>query len=696
MSERYSRIFTLPAGLHAKESPIIIKAGALLRDNDTNCLLAQLKLCNISDKTIKFAKVEITCLDSVGRQIGNAVIFEYLDISVSRDVDFGVKTPIRIAQLSSRSYTVRVVEVGFSDNSVWVDNGNEWISLPSPRGIETVIKDTDTLTGYKAKYGKGASYEALVHNGVWFCTCGGINREGEERCHICNAELNELLGLNYDEMMKEGIYRSALELSKHNDAFFLEKAIEKFAQIEAYKDSAEQIKRINDLIGEKSEKKKKQIKKFSIIISALVCSCLLGYFVAYPLISYWSGNYKVYINMYNVEGFEVPDGVTSIDASTLSGCDSLTSIVIPDSVTSIGEDAFSGWDKLKSVEIPDSVTSVGEAAFYGCSSLKSVTIGDSVTSIDASTFGGCDSLASVVIPDSVIIIGKDAFYGCSNLTSVTIGDSVTSIGNYAFFECSSLTSVEMPDSVTIIGKAAFYGCSNLASMTIGDSVTSIGEDAFSGCSSLKSVEIPDSVTKIGESAFYGCSSLERIVIPFIGATKNNTFYTYFGYIFGAQSYSGNFRYVPESLKTVIITGETSIGESAFSGCSNLTSVVIPESVMSIGDAAFADCSNLMSVVIPESVTSIGDFVFDGCSNLTSVTMPDGVTSIGNYAFAGCSNLTSVTIPDSVTIMGDYAFVGCSNLTIVNYTGNFEQWEKIDKGSNIGYFTQVNINFNYGE
>ena len=96
---------------------------------------------------------------------------------------------------------------------------------------------------------------------------------------------------------------------------------------------------------------------------------------------------------------------------------------------------------------------------------------------------------------------------------------------------------------------------------------------------------------------------------------------------------------------------TTIGSSAFSSCSSLTSVTIPDSVTTIGDYAFSNCSSLTSVTIPNSVTTIGMNAFYNCSSLESVTIGDSVTTIGEQAFSCCSSLTSVTIPDSVTTIG---------------------------------------------
>ena len=146
--------------------------------------------------------------------------------------------------------------------------------------------------------------------------------------------------------------------------------------------------------------------------------------------------------------------------------------------------------------------------------------------------------------------------------------------------------------VTGIGAQAFDRCVGLTSITIPDSVTSIGDRAFSDCTGLTSITIPNGVTSIGQGAFRGCTGLTSITIPFVGAEKNGAGNTHFGYIFAVWYDNESANYVPNSLKTVVITVGSDIDSFAFSG---LTSITIPESVTYIGDFAFYDCTGLTSI-----------------------------------------------------------------------------------------------------
>ena len=152
----------------------------------------------------------------------------------------------------------------------------------------------------------------------------------------------------------------------------------------------------------------------------------------------------------------------------------------------------------------------------------------------------------------------------------------------------------------------------------------------------------DEVTSIGFSAFYGCSNLTSVSFP--NATS-----------IGFSAFQGC-----SNLTSVSFPNATSIGVSAFQGCSNLPSVSFPNAT-SIRVSAFRDCSNLPSVSFPNA-TRIESSAFYSCSKLTSVSFPNA-TSIGVSAFQGCSNLPSVSFPN-VTSIGVGAFQDCSNLSIL--------------------------------
>ena len=269
------------------------------------------------------------------------------------------------------------------------------------------------------------------------------------------------------------------------------------------------------------------------------------------------------------------------------------------------------------------------------------------------------------------VIGLDDTSATSvEIRSYAAGCKVTSIGESAFLNCSSLTSINISSSVTSIGKFAFVGCSSLTSINIPSSVTSIGYKAFSGCSALTSINIPNSVTSIGDYAFEGCSALTTLTVD-----ANNPNYSAEGCMLFNKEKTRLIRAAGSKKTYDIPSSVTSIGYSAFEGCSALTSINIPSSVTRIESHAFCQCSSLTSVNIPNSVTSIGWSAFFDCSSLTSINIPSSVTSIEDGAFYGCSSLTSINIPNSVTSIGETAFLNCSALKAVVLQSNYLKLDK---------------------
>lgn len=236
------------------------------------------------------------------------------------------------------------------------------------------------------------------------------------------------------------------------------------------------------------------------------------------------------------------------------------------------------------------------------------------------------SVKKVIINDGVTSIGTCAFYDCTGLTSITIPNSITNIGYLAFRGCTGLTSITIPDSVTNIEWQAFDHCSGLTDVTIGSGVTKIGIGAFEYCIELTSIIIPNSVKIIESCVFSHCYGLASIIV-----SQGNTVY--------------------HSSWNCLIENET---KTIIAGCKTS---FIPEdgSVASIGDSAFSGCIGLKSIVIPDSVTSIGWEAFRDCTGLTNITIPGSVTSIGLHAFSDCTGLTSLVIPNSVTTIGANAF-----------------------------------------
>ena len=193
MSERYSRLFALPDELYAKGAPAVIAAGALLKDNQTGRVLAQLKLRSIADKKIKAATVVIRPVDTAGEALGGEVTHQYLDLSARRDGEFGQKEPVVMPDASTRGFSAELTEVIFEDNTKWQGTTEPWSPLKPSDTVEQICRgDAELMKQFRMKYGERSRVAFARDRDLWRCTCGALNHEDENTCHVCSVAAAKL------------------------------------------------------------------------------------------------------------------------------------------------------------------------------------------------------------------------------------------------------------------------------------------------------------------------------------------------------------------------------------------------------------------------------------------------------------------------------------------------------------------------
>ena len=301
--------------------------------------------------------------------------------------------------------------------------------------------------------------------------------------------------------------------------------------------------------------------------------------------------------------------------------------------------------------------------------------GLTVTAIAYGAFDGDEILTEIVIPSGVTTIGERAFEGCVALTTVTLPDSVTTIGDYGFSGCTALENVNMPSALVSIGASAFAKTA-ITSVNMPDTVTSLGVHAFDDCASLKSITISKNVTdELLSNTFDNCPLLSSITV-----SEGNPVYHSAGNCLIRTADKTLFR----GTNTSVIPTDgsvTVIWSGAFSGLTEMTSIVIPDCITEIGSSAFHGCTSLETVTLPNGLTTLTNGTFASCTALTSVTIPNSVTTIESTVFTECAELKTLYIPASVTSIGvsswggrasDFVF-NCPSL-VVEYGGTRNDWD----------------------
>ena len=344
--------------------------------------------------------------------------------------------------------------------------------------------------------------------------------------------------------------------------------------------------------------------------------------------------------------------VTSVAPRAFENNTTIKSVTLNNNIESIGDRAF--YDSYVS-SVNTSAATIGDFAFYRDVSLSSLTLAEGVKTIGKMAFYGAAGLDRLTVPSTVTSVGLDAFGSWSSLRWVTwnaksCADFTSSTA--PFSDMNAVTSVSF-GGVTRIPAYLCYNLSKINSLTVPSTVTSVGDKAFSGMTGLKSVgwyAANCSDFTVTTAPFYNLSGITSFNIGST-VTRVPAFLCY--YLKGITSLT-------------IPTAVTSIGNYAFSDCSNVKTITwnaIACDDFSDDYRPFSGLTNVTAFYFGVNVTKIPAYLCAGLSGVTSITIPSSVTTINAYAFMS-TGLTSITIPLNVTTMGDRPFFSCSNLRTV--------------------------------
>lgn len=249
MSDKYTRFFMLTPNLFAVGSPVLIEAGALLKDNANGQIIGQLKLCNLSKKTIKAIQVKIQPTDAF-EKVGESFIYQYLDLSIKPSESFGSQSAIFFSDNTVRSFSAAIVAVGFNDGTLWSANNAEYVPLPEGISIENDLVYPELA----AQYRKDIAYEALYkpitseENSVWMCTCGAWNSNDDMECRKCGCGKDlQFLKYNMSSLSDEN-YAAKKELKENVERKIKEEKIARETEEREAKEKAQKRKKLMKFI----------------------------------------------------------------------------------------------------------------------------------------------------------------------------------------------------------------------------------------------------------------------------------------------------------------------------------------------------------------------------------------------------------------------------------------------------------------
>ena len=345
-----------------------------------------------------------------------------------------------------------------------------------------------------------------------------------------------------------------------------------------------------------------------------------------------------FTNNVGMKSANIGTAVKIIGNNAFSGCTVLADITLGTSLQSIGSEAFMSVGSLatswKSLIFPESLTSIGNKAFYG-SGLTDITIPNKVSTLGESCFAENKNLQTVFVGRGCQILPKNIFSGCSSLKQVQLSVGLLTIDDAVFANCTAIESISIPGTVAQVGNLQW-----------GKYEKDSSELPFYNCTSLKRVRFEDGVQPIvlGSHNYNGISSFSYNKGQFASCPLE-------------EVYVGrNIKYL-ESNTSPFENNPQAYGYSAFYNQPKLAKITISPSVTEIPPYLFYKNTAITMTELP-NVKTIGNSAFEGCSKLTTLNLGQKLETVGGCAFQNCSNITKLTFPDATTTIGNSAFSNC--------------------------------------
>lgn len=432
------------------------------------------------------------------------------------------------------------------------------------------------------------------------------------------------------------------------------------------------------------------------------------------VVSIWYGAFR---KCSNLEIVDIPGSVKYIGTNAFNDCTKLTTVTMGEGIKHLHAGAFSSCSKLSSINLPSTIETIGDDAFYQTTNLKkTLTLPASLTELGNRVFMS-SGITEIDFGNGAVIetIGKYAFDGAQSLKKVTLPNSVKVIDGSAFTDCSSLEQIVFSENLLEIREGAFSWCSNLSQLDLPSSLNSIGNGAFSFCNALATIYSPFNTPFAIPNGVFSSEVYHNatLVVPYgtRDLYKSTEGWNKFLIIDDGTVDTECIEFEDEAVKALCVanwdknndgelssreaevvvslnrvflsnkditsfnelryfTGLEDIDGFEFSGCSNLSSIIIPKNVVTIGGYAF-DGTNLEVLDVTEEnayFCSVDGIVYNKAKTTLivcppkksgTIVIPENITRIDSYAFTGCKSITSVSLPSTLQQIGFGAFQLCT-------------------------------------